>query len=369
MSVRFDAASDRIHFAGTLPNPAATGLTIMGWFRLRADRDDFSTYWRTSSGGGTLHTVATSVGGLGCNVFTGSGSLADTYLNVVNEWVHIAVADNNGSVTQYVTPDGGAITLQSGVIGSGTPDQVCIGGRHSGVADEWLNGAAAHVRVFASVLTQAEVEAERDSATAVLTAWADWPLTVHTDLTDHSGNGRNLIAGTTATTTEEGPPLASVVEGQLAAVAPLPTVAMTATVTNSGQLTATAPLPTASLAGAVTNEGQLQATAPLPQATLAATVTNTGQLAATTPLPLITLTGAAPVTGALHGVAPPAVGALAGTVTNPGQIHAVAPAPVAALSDAPMVPWPPTAGAITVRGVATGTLGVLPVATGLVTVI
>jgi len=154
MSYRIDAAAERVYLASTLPTPSSTGRTIMGWFRIRVDRNDFSTYWRTSNSGTTVQTCATDSAGLGVNLFTPTTSLSNTYSNAVDQWVHIATVETTGgTTTQYVTPDGGSITSQSGSVTTGTADQICIGGRLSSVPDEWGNLAAACVRVFASALS------------------------------------------------------------------------------------------------------------------------------------------------------------------------------------------------------------------------
>ena len=210
MAVRFDAADDRIYLAATLPAPASTGLTVLGWWRIRVDRHDYSAYYRTSTAGGaTIHTVETWDTGLSVNVFTASGQITDTYINAVDEWVALAVVDDgSGTVRSYVRPLDGATVTKSGAIATGTPGQICIGGRSSTDSSEWLNGTTAYVRVFADTLTQAELETEWDSTSAVLTAWADWPLFTADDLTDHSGNGRDLTPVGAGPTTEVGPPLA-----------------------------------------------------------------------------------------------------------------------------------------------------------------
>lgn len=54
-----------------------------------------------------------------------------------------------------------------------------------------LAGTYAYVRVFDSELSEAQVLAESESTTAVLTAWADWPM-VDTSGDDVSGNDRHL---------------------------------------------------------------------------------------------------------------------------------------------------------------------------------
>jgi alginate lyase/concanavalin A-like lectin/glucanase superfamily protein len=209
VAVRFDAAGDRLYLAATLPTPSSTGLTVLGWWRLRVDRNDFSTYYRTeNSGGSTIHTCASFSSGQDVNVFTTSGELDSGYTNAVDEWVAVAVVDTGSGVTLYVRPDGGTTDVTAGSVGSGTPAQLTIGGRADDDASEWLNGNAGYVRVFADALTQAEVEAEWDSTTPVLTAWADWPLV--DDVQDASGNGRHLtqVSGSPAFDTD--PPVAVV---------------------------------------------------------------------------------------------------------------------------------------------------------------
>jgi hypothetical protein len=209
-SVRFDAPTDQVYINTTLPAPTAAGLTILGWWRVRVDTNDFATYYRTSGSGGsgTIHTVASFNTGLGVSLFTTDGEVAGVYANAVDEWVAIAVVDPGTATTAvYVRPAGGSTLTASGHTGTGTPGHLSIGGRGASDPNETLNGAAAHVRVFADALTQAEIEAEWASPTAVLTAWADWPLISADDLTDHSGNGRDLTPGTTPLTSETGPPL------------------------------------------------------------------------------------------------------------------------------------------------------------------
>lgn len=214
MAIRFDAADDRTYIAAALPDPAVTGLTILGWWRVRVDRVDYSAYYRTSTAGSTIHTVETHATGLGVNVFTGSGEIVDTYVNTVDEWVGIAVVDDgSGTVTHHVRPLGGVTNSKSGTIATGTPDQLCLGGRSQSDATEWFNGNAAHVRVFAAALSQTEIEAEWASPTTVLTAWADFPLV--DSLQDSSGNSRHLTAVAGTPTFEPGP---------LAADEPVPAV-------------------------------------------------------------------------------------------------------------------------------------------------
>jgi concanavalin A-like lectin/glucanase superfamily protein len=209
MAIRFDAAGDRVYLAATLPAPGTTGLTILGWWRIRVDTNTFSAYFRTSGAGGTptINSAATFSTGQGVNVFTTSGEINSGYTNAVDEWVAIAVTDAGAGVSLYVQPFGGSTTLTSGVVGSGTPGHFCIGGRSQSDATEPLNGNAAHVRVYSAALSQTELEAEWASTTPVRTSglWADYPFV--DSVQDASGNGRHLTAVSGTPAFEAGPDL------------------------------------------------------------------------------------------------------------------------------------------------------------------
>lgn len=215
MAVRFDAASDRVSYTASAP---PVTFTITFWAHNSVDQNTNATFARlhASSGGSTAATFATdSDGTSGPGYFTAGGSIVQATGCPVGVWRKIAYSRTGSSGGAYVAAVGGVTEVDTGTVGTVTPDGITLGGRSSGDATEWFNGRLAYVRVWSAVLSQSEIEAEWASTTPVRTSglWAHWPLSVHTDLTDHSGNGRNLVAGTTATTTEAGPPLASLVTG------------------------------------------------------------------------------------------------------------------------------------------------------------
>jgi hypothetical protein len=218
MSNRFDAASDRVSRAGGSPDPQ-TAFTICGWFYLSVNRADFSTLARihASSGSTTRLTLATNTGGLRPAVFTpgNTGGVLAVDSFSVGAWLWVAVTQSSTTAIIYTcTSAGGTLNSASGTSSGGAaPDGYTFGGRSSSDASEWFNGRAAYVRLWSVVLNTTELAAERDSTVPVKTAslYADYPLTVFTDLTDHSGNARNLTAGSTSTTTEADPPLGTFV--------------------------------------------------------------------------------------------------------------------------------------------------------------
>lgn len=221
MSTRFDAAGDRISFAGTM-FAVGSGFTITAWAWVSVDTNTNATFARlhASSGGSTVATWATDSDGLaGPNYFTGGGSVTNATNMAVGAWRKIAISCSGTTGKSYVNTIGGTTEADSGTVGVGTPDGITLGGRAPGDSSEPFNGRLAYVRVWTAELTQVQIEAEWASSTPVITSglWASWPLTDSTDLTDHSGNGRNLTAGTTAVSTEADPPLSANVTGTAAA--------------------------------------------------------------------------------------------------------------------------------------------------------
>jgi hypothetical protein len=217
MSTRFDTASDRISYAGTM-FAVGSGFTITAWAWVSVDTDANSTFARlhASSGGSTIATWATGSDGLsGPNYFTGGGSVTNATNMAVGAWRKIAISCSGTTGKSYVNTIGGTTEVDSGTVSVGTPDGITLGGRAPADASEPFNGRLAYVRVWTAELTQTQIETEWASSTPVRTAnlWASWPLTDSTDLTDHSGNGRNLTAGTTAVSTEADPPLSGSVTG------------------------------------------------------------------------------------------------------------------------------------------------------------
>lgn len=212
MSVRFDLFTDRISFSGAgLPDPAS-GFTLAMWIRVASSTGDFATFARLSAGGSTSATCATTSTGTGGPIYgTAGGTLTATAGMTVGTWYRYAIT-RTGTTGKLYTAEGaaGATEALTGTVsGADNPDQICFGGRAAADITETLNGNVAYAKLWSSVLTQGQIEAEWASAAPIITSGlaAFWPLTVHTDLTDHSGNGHDLTAGATAVTTEADPPL------------------------------------------------------------------------------------------------------------------------------------------------------------------
>lgn len=222
MAVRFDTATDKISVTSSIADISA-GLTLTGWVYVSVDTNANATFARLWAAGGatTSATFATDVDGLaGPAYFTGGGSVVATTGLAVGAWRKVAFTRSGTTGHVYVATVGGATEHVSGTVGGATgPTGLTLGGRSPTDDTESFNGRLAYVRVWTSQHSQAQVEAEWASTTPVVTSglWADWPLATAADLTDHSGNGRDLTAGSTSVTTEDGPPLAGEVTGVLVA--------------------------------------------------------------------------------------------------------------------------------------------------------
>lgn len=187
MSIRFDAAADRLTYTGSIPDPAA-GLTITAWVKIVNDRNDFSCWFRVYNGSfGTVITSESDGDGTGGNnYFTAGGSVSNAQQLGVGTWRAIAASHDTGTTGKAYVRIGGTTTVNSGTVAGGTPGGICLGGRDSGDATEWFDGELAQVRIWSTELSQAQIEAEWASPTPVITSngYANWPLANATDLTD-----------------------------------------------------------------------------------------------------------------------------------------------------------------------------------------
>lgn len=348
MAVRFDAASDRCTWTGTAPTPSS-GLTITFWAYVSVDRDDSSTMIRlhSASGATTNINVAMDTSGLLPCVFTAGGTSTGPQALSVGVWARIAVTVTGSTSTIYTALDAaGATQSQAGTVGSNAgvaPDSgYTVGGRAANVPDEWYNGRLAHLRIWSSVLTQAEIEAEWASPAPVRTSllFADYPLTDATDLADHSGNARHLAAGSTAVSTEDGPPISTTVTGTVAAELPALASAAAGGAVAGGQVAGDLPGITSAAGGVLLAGGQLAADAPGPELAGAGGVETAGQLGAALPALDTELAGTSTVTGTAPTTLPSPTVALSGSVATPvvGTLAATLPGLTMASG---RVDWPP----------------------------
>jgi hypothetical protein len=210
-AVRFDASTDGLSYAATGPDPAATGYTVTFWAYMSVQQTADSAMFRyggNNTSGTSTANIEASSGGVVPKVFTTGGTYASNLTMSVRAWYRIAYTITTGGTgTFYTAAATGSVDVASGAAATTQRDLHTVGLSGDGSGEFW-NGRIARVRVWSAALTQAQVVAEWASTTPVVTSglWADWPLASASDLTDHSGNGRHLTAGSTAVTTEAGPP-------------------------------------------------------------------------------------------------------------------------------------------------------------------
>lgn len=214
MAIRFTtAASDQVSYSAEEPPET---FTYTAWIYISQSTGGYSSFMRLrSSTEGTVASFSTLSSGLGgVAYYSTSGSVENAYATPMfaGTWYRVAFTRTGTTGQVYLAEDAdGPIDLLAGGVSALAPAGITLGGRGPSDNGEQYNGRLAHVRAWASVLTQAEIEDEWSSPTPVRAAglWVDWPLATAEDLTDHSGNGRHLTAGTTPVTTEEGPPIVS----------------------------------------------------------------------------------------------------------------------------------------------------------------
>jgi hypothetical protein len=212
MAVRFDAASDRKRYAGSgLPDPA-TAFSLTGWVYLSVDQNAWTTFARLSANGSTTASMAFSSNGTGGPAYaTAGGSVQIGSETPVQTWVRVGCSVAANTCTMYRHAVGDSLVTATGAVsGVAAPNEICLGGRGNADDTEWLNGRLYQVRIWSTALSQAQIQAEWDAASPVVTSGlvASWPLSSADDLTDQSGNGRHLVdisTGATAVTTEPGP--------------------------------------------------------------------------------------------------------------------------------------------------------------------
>lgn len=333
MAVRFDAATDRITYTGTSPTPSS-GYTATCWLYISVDRNDFSTFLRlhAASGATTVINAACGSDGVTPEIFTAGGSSPGPQSLPVAGWARVAITVTGTTSKVYVaTGSAGATMSTTGNVGSSGATAATgftVGGRSAVDGSEWYDGRIAYLRMWTTVLTQSEIEAEWAAATPVRTSllWADYPLLLASNLLDQSGNGRHLSAGSTAVSTEGDPPVSSSVAGTFAASLPSLTTAAAGGVQVPGVLVAALPALTATAAGDVAVAGTLAVTLPALTAVAAGSVQVAGELAAI--LPVLDAAASGPVVagGGLVVGLPAVTATVAGGVDLAGHLAGELPA-------------------------------------------
>jgi hypothetical protein len=216
MSVRFDASTDGLVRTASVLNYNSP-YSWMAWvyasvfnefpFMFNVHTGSSSPYNTDGAGMGDAASHKPYIEPVIAGTFGGTQGASALTLAT---WYHMAmVRESVSSLKLYI--DGTLVATDTlNITGRTASSRMDVGKRTSSGSDEqqW-NGRVAYMRAWQSALTPTEILAEKDSVTAVKASpWGVWPLVLHTDLTDTSGNTRNWTSSGTLTT-EADPVLAA----------------------------------------------------------------------------------------------------------------------------------------------------------------
>jgi hypothetical protein len=298
VAVRLDATTDYLTRNLRIPEYP---ITIAGWINLAA----IATGWPTifahygSSGFAVQLDVIPTAGATERRIhinFSPTNSPEDvngTTQLAFNTWYHIAYVrtGTNGNIVRVYLNGNLEINNTFLSLGAGGFTQLDFGWFNA-IASDQFNGRYANWKMWSGELTQAQIQAERDSyeprLMLGLAAW--WDLLSHTSLVDKTGHGHHLTGNGTLTT-ETGPieaepenftstavlsglPLlftTSAISGDATAVVSgVQAAAANGTVTSRGDaLNSLSGISTTSVAGATAGSGAAQASISGQQATSA----------------------------------------------------------------------------------------------------
>ncbi|WP_431911711.1 hypothetical protein [Nonomuraea jabiensis] len=198
MGVRFDA--DGQHFSYTDAVGSTTALSVTCWAKIDADRDTYSTIWVIDNGTNADYvSLKTDINGTLIRALADSGSHAAREM-VAGKWYFLGMSLGAGGGRLVVRAiDETSFSTQTWTTTSTVNYQALRVSKWINDTTSWFNGSVAGLKVWTAELTQAELEAEYPSMTAVRTAGlrGNWPFSDGTGR-DVSGNNRNLTGGTGA---------------------------------------------------------------------------------------------------------------------------------------------------------------------------
>lgn len=178
--------------------------TIMGWFQIVTDTNNYNALiWGSTGAATTRILLELDVNGTSLAVYNGTTSAVGTNLTA-GTWNHLAIVHGGSGANNLRGYLNGVLDCQ--VAGNGTAyDTLRIG---EGLGGEDFNGRLAALKMYDAVLTAEEILTESRQYVPVrwtnLNAW--YPLWSVNDVADYSANARAWTVGGTFTT-EEGPPI------------------------------------------------------------------------------------------------------------------------------------------------------------------
>jgi hypothetical protein len=216
MAAESDAATDRVT-CGSAPSMAA--ISFCCWVKIvTASAGSFNpiTRFYTNSGDASSWIIGfKGTNGRTPAVYSpGNTTGISGAEQTLNTWVFIGATLSGTAAQLFYGNTPGTLTKVTGTVAaSGTPDRLTLFGRSAADGSEWLRGIQAYDRLWTALISDAEMAAESLATAPARTSglWASWPFAAAA-LTDASGNGRNLTAGSTALSSATDPTLGSPTE-------------------------------------------------------------------------------------------------------------------------------------------------------------
>jgi hypothetical protein len=209
MSVRFAGAGTDLY--STTTNLPVAPFTVTFWTYLVTDRNTFSS-WLAYNAGTNKLWLQTQADGTTPGVYDTNGALRITGASMtVGTWYRVGLVVNGTSTVLYQSDANTASTTAFTTATFTNPSgitQMFIGASASAI--EPLDGRMAAVKFWSVALTKAEIDAELTQFNPIRTANLQRFYPFHVaELTDYSGNGNALTAGSVAATIEVDPPLSA----------------------------------------------------------------------------------------------------------------------------------------------------------------
>ena len=209
MATRFDASGDMLTRTASLPSSDA--ITLMAWFQIVTDRNNFSTFFQFghATADTSVYQLQTAADGTTLNLWNGSSTSSSGAQNLaVGTWYHLAMVNSAQTGTGLFAYVNGVQNLSGTSRNTGQipSSKLWIG---NSIASEWLNGRVAAFKFYGAALTAQEILQEmwtyRPQRMANLIGWHPLLNTV-SEFTKDFYSGTDLTAGGTLTA-EDGPPI------------------------------------------------------------------------------------------------------------------------------------------------------------------
>jgi hypothetical protein len=190
------------NFVSQTSPPNFDPFTLCGWFKLDSTGGTSRTLFaRARSAVGARYACFVTSG----NISIVANTTSPAGAAIPNDtWFHFGFTVD-GAGTTFKTYVNGSLdlTFSDSIPSVGTTDIMLCDDNFSQI----IHGKVAYVRAWTTVLTLAEIAAERTSPSAVKkdSLWGDWPLPGINDVTDKSGGGNNMTVQGSPTTNADTP--------------------------------------------------------------------------------------------------------------------------------------------------------------------